>query len=213
MIAAVRCAFFLLVVRPLIWVVIGLHVRHRERLPTQGPAIVVANHNSHLDTLILIALFSLKQLPQLRPVAAADYFLRNRWVAWFAQNIIGIIPIRRAGIRRTENPLQACTDALHDGQVLILFPEGTRGEPETLAAFKSGVARLAEAHPDVPVYPVFMHGVGKVLPRGSWLPVPLFCDVFVGRPLYWSDNRKVFVERIATAITSLGEEGAFPAWE
>jgi 1-acyl-sn-glycerol-3-phosphate acyltransferase len=96
----------------------------------------VANHNSHLDTVVLMTLVPPRLLARLRPVAAADYFLRNRFVAWFALNVMHILPIRRGAAGRAD-PLADLSEALDAGDILILFPEGTRGEPERLGAFKS----------------------------------------------------------------------------
>jgi len=210
--------FFWLVVRPIVLVVIGLNVRHRERLPSGGagaggPAIVVANHNSHLDTVVLMTLLPSRLLHRVRPVAAADYFLRNRVVAWFARAIMGIIPIERRGREPGADPLAAVSQALDRGEIVILFPEGTRGEPERLAAFKSGVAHLARRNPHVPVIPVFMHGLGKTLPRGSRVPVPFFCDVFVGEPLFGLDDHRIFLEHLTERMQALAGEGTFPVWQ
>ena len=88
-----RWLFFALLIRPAIYLLLGLNIRNQERLPQQGPAILVANHNSHLDTPVLISLLPLRLLPKVRPVAAAGYFLKNRLLGWFATQIIGIIPI------------------------------------------------------------------------------------------------------------------------
>lgn len=211
---ALRWAFFNLWVRFLVLFVLGLNVRHRERLPQQGPAIVVANHNSHLDTLVLMTLLPRRLLGRVRPVAAMDYFLRNRALAWFARRIVGILPLQRGRPRRGEDPLAGIDAALDQGAVLILFPEGTRGEPEHLAGFKKGVARIAERHPRVPVIPVFLHGLGKALPRGEALLVPFFCDVFVGEDINTGEpGREAFMQRLEAAMQALAAEGCFPSWE
>ena len=212
-IEALRYLFFLLVVRPLVLIVLGINLRHGERLPAAGPAILVANHNSHLDTLALMTLFRQSQLGLLRPVAAADYFLTRPALAWFATRIIGIIPLDREVRAGAGDPLAPCDEALARGEILILFPEGSRGEPERLAAFKSGIAHLAKRHPELPVVPVFLHGFGKVLPRGERLLVPFFCDVFVGEALTWSGERRGFMAELEATMAALAAEGDFPAWE
>ena len=208
-----RFLFFVLVVRPLVLVVIGLRIRNRERLPAGGPAILAANHNSHLDTMVLMALFPLRMLLKLRPVAAADYFLVNPVLAWFALEIVGIVPISRKGGSAHEDPLAGAEAALDEGAVLILFPEGTRGEPEKLSAFKAGVAHLAKRRPDVPVIPVFLHGLGKALPRGETLLVPFFCDVMVGESLKWEGDRVSFMDALTRRMQALASEGQFTPWE
>jgi 1-acyl-sn-glycerol-3-phosphate acyltransferase len=208
-----RFLFFLLVVRPLVLIVLGLNVRHRERLPAAGPAVVVANHNSHLDTLVLMSLFPLRQLPNLRPVAAADYFMRNRVMAWFATRIIGIIPLRRAVRASGGDPLAEPTEALARGDILILFPEGSRGDPEQMNSFKTGIAHLAKRRPEAAVVPIFLHGLGKALPRGTFLLVPFFCDVFVGEPMAWTGDRGSFMGELEDRTKGLATEGQFPAWE
>jgi len=208
-----RWLFHAVVVRLVVLVVLGLNVRHRERLPVAGPAILASNHNSHLDTLVLMSLLPLGSLPRLRPVAAADYFLRNRWLAWFATRIIGIIPIKRERSFPEEDLLAPVAAALDRGDIVIFFPEGTRGEPERVKQLKSGLARLAERRPRVPIYPIFMHGVGKARPRGETLLVPFFVDVFVGEPLRWSGDRAGFLEGYRQSMADLAHEGQFPPWD
>ncbi|MCB0099596.1 MAG: 1-acyl-sn-glycerol-3-phosphate acyltransferase, partial [Caldilineaceae bacterium] len=126
---------FLCVVRPLLMIVIGLNVRGRERLPENGPAIIAANHNSHLDTLTLMSLWPLPALHRIHPAAAADYFLSNSILAWLSLNIMGIIPVERNRTDRTSDPLADMAVALERNDILILFPEGSRGEPEQLSRF------------------------------------------------------------------------------
>ncbi len=206
-----RLAFWLLIARPLALVVLGLNIRHRERLPARGPAILAANHNSHLDTLVLVSLFPLRMLSHLRPVAAADYFLRNRWLAWFAEHIIGILPIAREA-HGGRDPLKPCEEALDRGDILILFPEGSRGEPEVLGQFKRGIAVLARRRPEVPVTPVFLQGLGKALPKGDPILVPFFCDLFVGEALYGRPDQAGFMTELSERMQTLAAEEPHAQW-
>ncbi len=68
-----RTLFTLCIVWPVIWLWLGLRIKHRERLPACGPAIIVANHNSHMDVFALLSLFPLRRQSSVHPVAAADY--------------------------------------------------------------------------------------------------------------------------------------------
>ena len=207
-----RAAFFLGVVRPLVALVLGVNLRHGERLPSQGPAILLANHNSHLDALTLMALLPHRLLPRIRPVAALDYFLKTRWLAWLATRIIGIIPLDRRPKPGTD-PLAEPDAALARGDILILFPEGSRGEPERLQSFKTGIAHLAKRWPEVPVIPVFLHGLGKALPKDAFLLVPFFVDVFVGKPVPWTGERADFMARLEAAMRTLAAECRAPEWD
>lgn len=209
MIRVLRWLFFGVFARLIVLIVLGLNVRHRERLPSDGPAMVIGNHNSHLDTLVLMTLLPQRLLPRIRPVAAADYFLARRWLSWFAINIVGIIPLERQSTRGTD-PLAACSEALARGDILILYPEGTRGEPEQLGRFKSGIAHLAARHPDVPMVPVFMKGLGRALPKGEALLVPFFCDVFVGEAIRFEGNRRTYMSSVQRAFEDLRREAGDP---
>jgi 1-acyl-sn-glycerol-3-phosphate acyltransferase len=198
--------FFALLVKPVIFIVLGLNLRHRERLPLKGPAVVAANHNSHLDGIVLMGLYPLRILHRLRPVAAADYFLSNKWLAWFTLNVIGIVPLDRTGATSRDHIFDGCKEVLDNNEILILFPEGTRGEPEELSQFKSGVAHVARACPDVPVVPIYMHGLGKALPRGEALLVPCICDVNVGPTIAWDGNKARFMETVQHRFDELARE-------
>jgi len=202
MIRFIRYLFFLFLVRPLVLFILGINVHYRQRMPSNGPAIIVANHNSHLDTLILMNLFPLKKLPSIRPVAAADYFLKNRMLAWFSSNIIGIIAISRRYSRHA-NPLNEISEILLNNGIVIFYPEGTRGNPEQLGQFKSGIAHIAKKHPQVPVIPVFLYGAGKALPKGEALLVPLAVDIKINIPIQWNGDKQTFISELESVFINL----------
>lgn len=198
-----KCLFFIVLVRPLIILLIGLNVYHRERLPKDGPHVIIANHNSHLDTLVLMGLMPLRLLWRTRPVAAADYFLANKWLSWFSRNVLDIIPVQRRGRAGHAHPLQGCFDALDDGAILILFPEGSRGRPEQMQPLKRGISHLLRDYPQVGVTPVLLRGLGRALPKGEALLVPVNCDVAVGSVLYLDDDEEAFMANIEASFRQL----------
>lgn len=198
--------FFALIVRPTVLLIFGVHVRGREHLSHDKPCIIVANHNSHLDTLVLMSLFPLRKIHRIRPVAAADYFMKNRLIAWFSTQFIGIIPLSRKVEKSHTHPLESVRQALEAGDSIILFPEGSRGEAEQMSKFKSGVAHLAKMAPHIGVVPIYLGGAGKVLPKGEALLVPFIIDVHINEPMMiGEEDTQAFTERLEEVIKKAGE--------
>ncbi|MDX1389202.1 MAG: 1-acyl-sn-glycerol-3-phosphate acyltransferase [Acidobacteriota bacterium] len=166
-------------VRPVL-TILGVRFRRRNLVP-RGPCLVVGNHNSHLDGPILMSMFPLSRLPHVHPVAAADYFGSN----WFLKLLAGIlfngIPIDRKKATGAD-PLRPVAEALADGESLVFFPEGSRGEAGVVAPFRQGIGRLVQTVPGVLVLPVYMSGPERIWPRGQTVPVPSSIDVSIGKP-------------------------------
>ncbi len=204
--APLRLMFVTCLAWPVALLWLGIHVRHRDRLPRKGPAIVAANHNSHLDILALLSLFPLLSIPRVQPAAAADYFCKNALIKWLSLHVVGIIPVVRCGSQHHADPLEACYRALEQGKVLVIFPEGSRGEPEQMADLKAGIWHLAKRFPEVPVIPVFMYGLGKSMPKGSWIPVPFFINVGIGKPLYGTLLKADFLNALRARLQCLKQK-------
>ncbi|HEU4388792.1 MAG TPA: lysophospholipid acyltransferase family protein [Blastocatellia bacterium] len=201
----VQILFFAVIVRPLLMLFIGLRVRGREHLPA-GTFLLIANHSSHLDTISLLSLFPLSRLRRIRPVAAADYFERNRFISVLSRTLVNILPIARKNITAENNPLRKMQEALDAGQSLILFPEGTRGSGAEMGQFKSGVGHLLEKVPDLEVVPVYLVNMGRSLPKGEFIPVPFFCEVRIGRPRSFSGRRSEITNQLEAAVRELKEQ-------
>lgn len=202
-----RVLFILLFVKPLVFIGLGLNIINRQNLPMNGPVVVAANHNSHLDTLVLLALFPISIIHKVRPVAAADYFLSNPIVAWLSLNVIGIIPIRRSPSKEQKEAIfDECHKALEQGDILIIFPEGSRGEPEVMSGLKKGIYHLVKDHPQCSVVPVVMRGLGASLPKGTAMFVPFNCDVVLGDSVNDFANAAEFVEVMQDQYRQLSEQ-------
>jgi 1-acyl-sn-glycerol-3-phosphate acyltransferase len=127
--------------------------------PGRGPYVVVSNHQSMLDVLLL------SRLPREMKWVAKESLFRVPWVGWMF-TLAGDIPVRRGDARSGSTALRKARDYLEHGMNVMIFPEGTRSAGGALGPFKSGAFRLA-LEAGVPVLPVAVSGTAGGLPRGS----------------------------------------------
>lgn len=202
----IQMIFFLFAIKPFMALFIGLRVRGREHLREADPFILIANHSSHLDTMSLLSLFPLTRLRRIRPVAAADYFERNKFVSVLTKTLFNILPIARRKITAETNPLSRMRDAIEAGDSIIIFPEGTRGSGQELGEFRSGVAHLIEKLPGVPVVPAYLVNMGRSLPKGEFIPVPFSCEIRIGAPRILGGSRQEITKALEAAVRELAGE-------
>ncbi len=174
-------------------------------LKVGGPALIVANHSSHLDTPLL--LLSLPDAMRRRTAfaAAADYFFDTWWRAAGSAIVFNTFPIERRGGKMSATP----GDLLEDGWNVVVFPEGTRSPDGWVQRFRMGAAYLAVEY-NVPVIPVGIKGSFAAMPRGRGWPVPGRPTVMVryGDPLRPAEGESArdFAPRIASAVSALLDE-------
>jgi 1-acyl-sn-glycerol-3-phosphate acyltransferase len=183
-----KSLFFLFIVKPIVLLITGISIKNPQNLPKNGQFIIVANHNSHLDIMAIMSLFDSTMIKKIRPVAASDYFFKNKIIKWVSLNLIDIIPLNR-DIKRTHNihPLQPLYDALDQGDSLIIFPEGSRGRPGKLEKFKNGIGHLAKKYQNIDIIPVVLEETEKCLPRNEALLVPFIIKVEVKKSMRFTN--------------------------
>ncbi len=206
----VRYLFFLIFVKPFIYLVLGVNVIGAEYLQkiSKEPGVIITNHNSHVDILLLMSLFSCGQILKIHPVAAADYFCNTKLKAFIFKTLLGIIPLDRKVKRmHKEDIFKDINESLKRGETIIIFPEGTRGEDNTIKSFKSGIGHIAQMNPDVPVYPMYINGPDRILPKTDFLWVPFICDVYATEPVkYDNTSPKEFAEKLHSIVLNLRDE-------
>ena len=151
-----------------------------ENLPNEGSFVLVANHASHLDALCLSAALPLRKLHRVFPAAAADYFFESVPRIWMATVVVNALPFaREVHIRQS---LALCDQLLKNpGNVLIIFPEGTRSQTGNIGRFKPGIGMLL-AGCAVPVIPCFLDGAFRAWPKGRFFPWPAKITLRIGTP-------------------------------
>lgn len=176
-----RLLVHLIVLRPVLWAIFGVNIKGRENLSGLGRFILVSNHNSHLDTLLLYAALPVSRILRTHPVAAREYFGRSRPLFALVDFLFRPIWVDRT--LHDGGALPAIQNALDRGCSVILFPEGTRGEPGKLQRFHRGIGLILQANPTLPVVAVFLEGPERALPRQTAVPLPLWNHVTIAPPL------------------------------
>lgn len=173
--------------------------------PTPAKRIYFANHSSHLDTLVLWAALPAALRATTRPVAAADYWGGTRLHRFVALDVLGAVLIERGAGPDALIPLN---DALKNGASLIVFPEGTRGADLLPGPFKSGLYYLARDNPDAELVPVWLDGLQRAFPKGTYLPVPIASTALFGTPirLHPDEDKADFLARARGEIIALAQQ-------
>lgn len=192
--------FFKFFVKPLILLVTGISIKGKENIPKNEPYIIIANHNSHLDILAIMSTYKSNEVIDVNPVAASDYFFKDKYLKWISLNLIGIIPINRKIKREgTAHPLDEVYKKIEEKKTLIIFPEGSRGQPEELQKFKNGIGHIAKKYPNLKILPVILENAGKALPKNEALFVPLIIKLELKKAFTFNEldlDTKSFVRKL-----------------
>jgi len=144
-------SFVALIIRGLLRTYCRFEIIGEENLRNNRSFVLVANHSSHLDTVCLLAGLPLRRLHRAFPAAAADYFFKSVPRTWIATVIVNALPFARQ--THVRHSLAICGELLaNPGNVLIIFPEGTRSKTGELQDFKPGIGALVAGR-DVAVLP------------------------------------------------------------
>lgn len=174
-----RTIYFLTrtVLFPLIRLLFVGRVRGLRPLPLTGPFIIAANHSSYMDHFLLAALVRRHSGRKLYFLTRQEAFDRYWSRVWHLAT--GCVPVDR------NNPeiasFRTMVDLLRRGEIVVIYPEGTRSGDGTPLPPKPGVIRLA-LHAGVPVFPVGIHGAYRILPKGASWPRLHRADVAFGPP-------------------------------
>ncbi len=171
--------------------------------PSNRQRIYFANHTSNLDTVVLWASLPPELRRKTHPVAARDYWDRDRLRRHLALDVLGAVLIERGGGAAALDPVRA---VLGEGQSLIIFPEGQRGPGPLPLPFKTGLYHLASAHPQVELVPVWLGNVGRALPKGVVVPIPVSATAIFGAPIapLPEEEKEQFLARARSALIELG---------
>lgn len=155
-----------------------------ENVPKRGAAILASNHLSFIDSVIL----PIELDRRISFLAKAEYFTGKGLKGWAVRSFMlatGQLPIDRSGGKASEAALNTGLTVLRHGELLGIYPEGTRSADGRLYRGRTGVARMI-LEGQVPVIPVAMIDTEKAMPIGSRLPKVRRIGIVIGKPLDFS---------------------------
>lgn len=172
--------------------------------PKAEQRIYFANHQSHADLVMIWAALPAELRGITRPIAAKDYWTKTPFKQWITTAVFHAIYVDRARTGE-QDPLEPLIEALSNGDSIIIFPEGTRGNAEEPQPFKAGLYNLALKFPHVVLVPAWINNVQRVMPKGEVVPVPILCSVTFGAPMRVEEGeeRRAFLERARTNVIAL----------
>jgi 1-acyl-sn-glycerol-3-phosphate acyltransferase len=196
-------AFVAVGIRAATWLLTGVRADCRLGYPSTTPCVYFANHTSHGDFALLWTVLPPAIRARVRPVAAADYWLRGSIRKFLIEEVFHAVVVDRTRSASATDPIELMTGTLDRGLSLVLFPEGTRNDTgKPLLPFKSGLYRLLRARPQVPCVPIWIDNSKRVLPKKAWLPVPHLCTVTFGAAIRIrvAEDQPAFLERARRAL-------------
>jgi 1-acyl-sn-glycerol-3-phosphate acyltransferase len=174
--------------------------------PKAEQRIYFANHQSHFDWVLIWAALPRDLRTRTRPIAARDYWTATPFKHWLTREVFNAVYVSRVRTE-DEDPLEPLAEALRNGDSLVIFPEGTRGNKGEPQAFKAGLYHLAEQFPEVQLIPAWIDNVQRVMPKGEVVPVPILCSVTFGAPIQISpgEDKREFLARARDAVIALSK--------
>ncbi|MHC8380312.1 lysophospholipid acyltransferase family protein [Pseudomonas sp. LB3P14] len=145
-------------------------------------------------------------LQLLKPIAAADYWGKNRFLSYISQKGLNAVLIDRKPAPG-KNALEPIFEVVQAGHSIIFFPEGTRSSEALPGEFKSGLYRLSETFPDVDLVPIYLENLHRSMPKGKHVPLPIICTIRIGNPMerMAGEDKQAFLERARDAIVGLSK--------
>ena len=162
---------------------IGLKYVNEKTLKNKKQFILIANHNSHMDTMAIMSAIPSRYIHKVHPIAARDFFGGSLFKKILMRYLVNATLIQRDRDDPNNDPIDSMDKMLKKSRSLILFPEGSRGVPGVMAKFKKGLGYLIQRNPEINVIPVYLDNVYKTLPRGKNLILPYNCSIKFGDPI------------------------------